>query len=188
MSLAKKAGMVLMLFATLACARGSEESPEPARETIAIQYVAKSELPIHKAPDASSPVVTTYRQGETVSIVARRDGWAEIRLAKGTGWVSEASLSTEMKSADEAEGASTTVRFKDAPSPIYTQSRTKGEIVFEGTVTTDGIVTNIKTLRNTTGSEALERQNQSEFSRATFYPLLVKGKRVEFIYEYRIEY
>lgn len=179
---------MLMLVASFACTRGSDESPEPARETIAIQYVAESELPIHEAPDASSPVVTTYGQGETVSIVARRNGWSEVRLAKGTGWVPQKSLSTEMKSADEAEGASTTVRFRDAPSPIYTQSRTKGEIVLEGTVNTAGIVTNIKTLRNTTGSEALERQNRAQFSRATFYPLLVKGKRVEFIYEYRIEY
>jgi uncharacterized protein YgiM (DUF1202 family) len=133
MYLARRASVVLMLVAILACARDSDESPEPSRETIAIQYVGESELPIHEAPDASSPVVTTYRQGETVSIVARRDGWTEIRLAKGTGWVPDESLSTEMTSADEAEGASTTVRFKDAPSPVYTQSRTKGEIVLEGT-------------------------------------------------------
>lgn len=175
------------IAAVLGCAR-AEESAEPARETIAIQYVDQPELSIHAEPDSRAPVVTTYKQGETVSIVARRDGWAEIRIVNGTGWVPESSLSTKMKSVDDVEGVSTTVRFKDAPSPIYTQSRTSGEIVLEGTVNTAGIVTNIKTLRNTTGSQALERQNRAEFSRATFYPLLVKGKRTEFIYEYRIEY
>ncbi len=187
MSLVRTLCLIVTAVAILGCS-GSEEPSEPVRETIAIQYVDEPELSIHEGPDGGTPVVTTYRQGETVSIVARRDGWAEIRLVKGTGWVPEDSLSTEMKSADEAEGASTTVRFRDAPSPVYSQSRTRGEIVLEGTVNTAGIVTNIKTLRNTTGSEALERQNRAEFSRATFYPLLVKGKRVEFIYEYRIEY
>lgn len=175
------------IAAILGCSP-SEEPGEPLRETIAIEYVGQRELSIHAEPDAGAPVVTTYKQGETVSIVARRDGWAEIRLVNGTGWVPEISLSTVMKSVDDLEGVSTTVQFKDAPSPIYTQSRTKGVIVLEGTVNTAGIVTNIRTLRNTTGSESLERQNRAEFSRATFYPLLVKGKRAEFIYEYRIEY
>lgn len=180
--------LLVILTATLLGCSPAEEPSEPVRETIAIEYVGEPELHIHQAPDAASPVVTTYKQGETVSIVAKRDGWAEIRLVNGTGWVPEESLSTEMKSADESEGASTTVRFKDAPSPVYSQSRTRGEIILEGTVNTAGIVTNIKTIRNTTGSESLERQNRAEFAQATFYPLLVKGKRVEFIYEYRIEY
>lgn len=189
MSLGKSACALLIVVALAGCSKESEGPVEPPRETIEILYVADEEMPIHHKPDSASPVVTTYKSGETVSVVAKRDGWSEIRLASGTGWVPDDALTSETeKGKDETEGGSTTVRFKKAPSPVYSQSRTRGEIVLEGTVNEAGIVTNIKTLRNTTGSTALEAQNRAEFSRATFYPLLVGGKRVEFIYEYRIEY
>ena len=185
----KSACAVLIVLALAGCSREADVPAEAPRETIEILYVADPEMPIHAKPDSASPVVATYKAGETVSVVAKQDGWSEIRLVSGTGWVPEQALTSQTdKGKDETEGASTSVRFKKAPSPVYSQSRMRGEIVLEGTVNEAGIVTNIKTLRNTTGSKALEAQNRAEFSRATFYPLLVGGKRTEFIYEYRIEY
>jgi uncharacterized protein YgiM (DUF1202 family) len=184
MSLARRA--LLILTVVLAACSGSEDELPPIRDAIGFLYVAEESVDVRKAPEEGAAVVATYKAGEPVSILSTRGPWAEVRVGDGSGWIPKSALSASQEAAD-ARG-SDTVRFKNPPSPIYSQGRVKGEIVLEGTVNLEGRVTSIRTLRNTTGSKLLEGQNIHEFSKSTFYPLLVNGKPRTFIYEYRISY
>ena len=49
-------------------------------------------------------------------------------------------------------------------------------------------LTSVKTLSNTTGSGGLEARNRAELQAATFEPIVQKGKRIPFVYEYRVHY
>jgi outer membrane biosynthesis protein TonB len=69
-----------------------------------------------------------------------------------------------------------------------TQTTPRGEIVLEAAVNTDGDVTSVRTLTNTTGSMGLEAKNRAELEGTKFYPIVQKGQRVPFTYEYRVHY
>src|SRR5258708_1024338 len=123
-----------------------------ARPTIAVEYISAPQLKIHVKPDDASPVISTYGNGESVSVLARKGSWVEVRTGTGTGWAKASDLRTA--DAETHEPDSLTPRFLKPPSPI-TQTTTKGEIVLEADVNTDGDVTAIRTESNTTGSAAL---------------------------------
>ena len=55
-------------------------------------------------------------------------------------------------------------------------------------IDTDGDVTAVRTLSNTTGSMGLEAKNRQELEGAKFFPIVQKGQRVPFTYEYRVHY
>jgi uncharacterized protein YgiM (DUF1202 family) len=160
---------------------------EPIREAVAVRYVAREGAPLHRTPAEGAEVVHRFTAGESVSIMATRDQWSEIRFGDRTAWIRSGDLSDSPAVAEEARG-STTVKFRVAPSPVYSQGGARGEIILEANVAESGVVTDVRTLRNTTGSVPLEMQNRRELLRATFYPLLVNGKPKAFIYEYRVSY
>jgi cell wall-associated NlpC family hydrolase len=52
--------------------------------------------PLHSEPDRSSEQVTQALQGEPLTVLERRDGWARVTTAYGyPGWIEAASLSDE---------------------------------------------------------------------------------------------
>ena len=50
---------------------------------------------VHKEPIVSSPIEKRYPVGTELELIARSDGWAQIRnpISKHTGWVLEQTLS-----------------------------------------------------------------------------------------------
>lgn len=180
----KKLGSAVLFTLLLAACREEVKLPPP-RETIDIRYVSVPELQVRQAPNATAPVVTTYKVGESVSIVAEKDGWSEVRVGSdGSGWVENASLSKEK----EAGSTSEEVRFVKAPSPVFTASNVQGEILLEASVNTDGDVVNVRTVMNTTGNDALAAKNADELRKAKFYPMMVQGRAKPFIYVHRATY
>jgi len=175
----------LLVLALLAC---SNPPPEPPpREPIGVLYVGAPQLPIHGKPRDSSRVLSTYRQGEAVTILATEGEWVEVRLGSGnTGWAKK-SLLTAVQNAGEFSSA-TSPRFRVQPNPVYSHQKISGEIILEASVNSDGDIVSVRTLRNTTGSKALEGENRSALMRARFYPMLIRGRRQPFVYEYRVEY
>jgi TonB family protein len=179
-------------LALLAFACGGGEQPAVTdstdpRTTIAVEYVGAQELAVHAKAEDASPVVSTYGNGESVSVLSRgSNGWVEVRTATGTGWAHAADLRNAAE-AQTHEADNLTPRFRKPPSPV-TQTTARGEIILEATVNTDGDVTSVKTLSNTTGSMGLEAKNRSELEGAKFFPIVRKGQRVPFTYEYRVHY
>jgi len=174
----------LLALALLACSNPPEPPP---REPIDILYVGAPQLPIHGKPSESSRVLSTYRQGEAVTILATKGEWVEVRLGSGdTGWAKK-TLLTAVQNAGEFSSA-TSARFRVQPNPVYSHQKLTGEIILEASVNSDGDILSVRTLRNTTGSKALEAENRAALMRARFYPMLIRGRRQPFVYEYRVEY
>ena len=166
---------------TLAACGQPEAPPEPpTRETIAIKYAA-GELEIRSAPKADAELISTWKTGESVSILGEQGEWSEVKLTfEKSGWVLTSNLV-----ATKAEVGSTAdqIRFRIPPSPV-TQPGVRGVIVLEATVNVHGDVTGVKTLENTTGRPELEKRTADSLRAAKFYPLLQQGKAQQFVYEY----
>lgn len=185
----KRASLGLALF-VVACGGGEQPAVTDSTDTrmpISVEYVGAQQLPVHAKPDDGSPVISTYGNGESVSVLASGgNGWVEVRTVNGPGWAHAADL-RDAAQAQTHEEDNLTPRFRKPPSPV-TQTTARGEIVLEASVNTDGDVTAVHTLRNTTGSMALEAKNRSELEGAKFFPIVQKGQRVPFTYEYRVHY
>jgi len=63
-----------------------------------------------------------------------------------------------------------------------------GAIFIEANVNDQGEVTSTTVVVNETGRAALAAQNEAALRAARFYPVVQKGKRVPFIYDYRVTY
>jgi TonB family protein len=179
-----------VLVLAVSCGGGEQPPVTDSTDTrmpIAVEYVSAPELPVHARAEDAAPVISTYGNGESVSVLASGgNGWVEVRTANGTGWAHAADLRNAAE-AKAHEEDNLTPRFRKAPSPV-TQTTARGEIVLEAAVNTDGDVTSVRTLSNTTGSMGLEAKNRAELEATKFFPIVQKGQRIPFTYEYRVHY
>jgi uncharacterized protein YgiM (DUF1202 family) len=180
-----------LLFSAIVLAGCSGEPPNDAatdtRMPVAVQYVRDAALKIHAKPSDASPVVTTYQHGESVSILSRRsDGWVEVRTAGGSGWTQAGELA-DAAEASKAESDNVKPHFIRGPEPV-SQPGATGDLVLEADVNTDGVVTNVRTIRNTTGSMSLEIRNTESLRQTVFAPVVRHGRREAFVYEHRVHY
>jgi uncharacterized protein YgiM (DUF1202 family) len=180
-----------LLIATIVLAACSPEVPtnEVAtdnRMPIAVEYVRDAALKIHSKPDDAAPVVTTYQHGESVSVLSKRGDWSEVRTAAGSGWVHGDELADAIEAA-KAEADNVKPHFTRPPQPV-TQPGAHGELAFEADVNTDGVVTSVRTIKNSTGSVSLEQRNIASLREAVFTPVVRHGRREAFVYEHRVHY
>ena len=180
-------GLLIAIIVLAAC---NGESPNDAatdtRAPIAVQYVRDATLKIHAKPSDASPVVTTYQHGESVSVLSRHGDWSEVRTASGSGWAHAGELA-DAAEASKAEADNFKPHFIRGPEPV-TQPGVSGDLVLEADVNTDGVVTNVRTLQNTTGSMSLEIRNAESLRRTVFTPVVRHGRREAFVYEHRVHY
>lgn len=176
------------LVLTLAACGGSEKAADTTdtRMPVATEYVRGATLPIHAEPSDSSPVVTTYQNGEAVSVLARKSGWVEVRTVAGSGWVASSGLASSTE-ATAAEADNLTPRFVRAPEPMP-EPGAHGDIVLEAQINSEGDVMSVRTLRNTTGLTGLEARTAAALQRAKFAPMVRHGRREPFTYEHRAHY
>ncbi|HYM60657.1 MAG TPA: SH3 domain-containing protein [Thermoanaerobaculia bacterium] len=156
------------------------------RAPIETRYVRDSEATVRLRPGDDAPVVMKYQNGESVTLLAKKGDWAEVRTFNGTGWAKLSELATA-EEATALQPDNATPRFKKAPAPI-TQTTVHGEIVLEASVNNAGEVVAVRILTNTTGSQTLVQQNIVELRAAKFFPIVQHGKRIPFVYEYRVHY
>jgi hypothetical protein len=176
-----------LLLLTVILASCAQETPvvTDTRESIEVDYVSGPALDIHTAPDAASPVLTSYKNGESVSVLSKKGSWIEVRTSDGSGWAEASGVAA--KAEDAVLSDMTSVRFRIPPSAVSNPSA-HGELAFEAMVNTDGDVVSVKTVTNTTGSMELERQNRDSLLKAKFQPIVVKGQAKTFVYDYRVKY
>ena len=148
-----------------------------------MKHVTAPELRVHAKPDDASPVVTTFENGESVAIMSKKGDWFEVRTGDSTGWAHAADLG----SAAEAQAKGEDVKFRLFPAPVSNPSA-HGEIYLQADVNTDGDVTAVKILENTTGNDALAAENAVALRQAKFYPIVKGGERKPFQYFHRVSY
>jgi uncharacterized protein YgiM (DUF1202 family) len=178
--------VVLLFLATLACPRevpvtGTVDTREP----IETGYVGAPEMQVHAKADDASRVRTTFLSGESVSILSRKGDWVEVRTAAGSGWVRAADLTNAEAAKKEEDNP--TPKFKTPPSPVV-QPGAHGTIFIEANVNEQGEVTSTIVVANETGSAALAAQNEAALRQARFHPIVKKGRRVPFLYDYSVTY
>ena len=180
------------LPALLTCLVIACTNPEPPatatvaeRETVAVQYVGAEKLDVRSTADDSAEVIATYPNGEAVSVLGHQGEWTEIRTGDRSGWARTAGLIDG--AAATAQENDTTLRFRRPPLPVVANGA-RGEIYLEANVNTDGGVSDVKVLANTTGSQALLERNIASLRQAQFFPMTKKGERKTFKYYHRATY
>ena len=155
------------------------------RDPIAIEYVGAPELAVHSKADDGAPIVTRFLNGESVSVLSRKGEWVEVRTTEGSGWARAADLTGA--AAAGAEESSPTPRFRVPPSPV-SEPGAHGTVYIEASVNTDGDVIATKLVTNTTGLDTLAARNAAAIQAAKFYPIVRRGQKTAFIYDYRVDY
>ena len=182
----KRLAVTLLLLA--ACSRETpvtDTTPIDTREPINISYVGSPELVIRERAEDDAPVLATLGNGEAVSVLADKGDWVEVRVGDRAGWAKKAELTTAAGKM-EAE-TNPQPKFRVMPMPVSAPSA-RGEIYIEADVNTDGEVTSVRMIQNTTGSEALGQQNMDALRQAKFHPIVLKGERQKFKYYHRVTY
>ena len=180
--------LAIALLLLFACSRETVVTDTGAMDTrasIAVRYVGAPELSVRTKPDDTAPVVATYQNGEAVTILADKGEWVEVRTGDQAGWARAADLTTsegKQQSEDNPEP-----KFKVMPVPVSAPSA-HGEVYIEADVNSDGEVVDVRTISNTTGSEALAQQNAASLRRARFFPIVQNGERKKFKYYHRVTY
>lgn len=158
------------------------DTPRPA---IDIQYVGVASIKVYAEPTEVAPVVTTYGYTETVSILARKGDWVEVRTGEGSGWARAADL----MGAEQVEPILKNPSPRLATAPVAIPNpRARGEIVIEAKVNTNGEVVSVRVVKNTTGLQKLADANAAALQQAKFYPMVQKGRRLAFTYGYDVTY
>lgn len=155
------------------------------REPIDVKYVTGPQLQVHATPDDASPLIVTYENGESVSIMSKKGDWIEVRAGDKTGWAHPADLGSGAEAKEQSDNP--TPKFKKFPSPVSSPS-SHGSIYFEADVNTDGDIVSVKVIDNTTGSDSLAAQNAAALQSAKFYPIVKNGARMPFKYYHRVTY
>ena len=179
--------LLVITAAFLACTKSAPMVvvQPPAKKAVDIAYVAAPFLKVYDAPRADAKQITQYGINETVSILAKRGEWCEIRTVDGSGWVLASELMDGTRAKQIAEDP--TPRFLVAVVAVP-DTRARGEIDMVAKVNTDGDVVEVKMGKNTTNNNALAVANANALLQAKFYPMVQKGQRMTFFYEHKVFY
>ena len=154
------------------------------RPAVAIEYVAVPSMTVYAAPDANSQTLSSYGFSESISVLAQRGEWCEIRTFEGSGWVKGADLMTAEQAKSFSENP--VPRFYVAPAAIPYAGH--GEVVLQAKVNTSGEVYDVTQMSSSVGNPKIAEGNLAALKQARFYPLVDHGQRKTFVYEHRIVY
>jgi len=177
--------LLLLLYACKGEVAVKDTVALDTREPISVLYVGAPELTVREQAVDTAPVMATYQNGEAVSVLAEKDEWVEVRSGDRTGWAKKSDL-TSAEDREQAE-ENPQPKFRIMPMPVSAPSA-KGEIYIEADVNTDGEVTSVRLITNTTGSAALASQNVSALRGARFHPIVVGNQRKAFKYYHKVTY
>lgn len=182
---------LLLAFALAAACGGNDTETAvtetmDTREPVRVAYVgAPGGLTVREQASDTAPVITTYSNGEAISVLAEKGDWVEIRTGTRSGWAKASEL-TDAAGKEQAEN-NPDPKFRVIPMPVTAPSA-HGEIYIEADVNTEGEITATRILENTTGSTALAEQNARALKNGKFYPIVKDGERRQFKYYHRVTY
>jgi uncharacterized protein YgiM (DUF1202 family) len=181
----KRTLLLLLLAACKGEVTVTDTGTMDTRDPVAVRYVGAPELNVRAAANDTAAVLATYQNGEAISVLADKGEWVEVRTGDRAGWARSADLVDAQAAVEQEENPQP--RFRVMPLPVSAPSA-RGEIYLEADVNTEGEVVNVRTITNTTGSEALVAQNTAALRAARFHPIVQKGERVKFKYYHRVTY
>ncbi len=181
----KQLAPLVLLLAACTNEQPAVTETADSRPAIAVMYVGAPELTVREQPNDNGDIITTYSNGEAISILADKGEWVEVRTGDRAGWAKKADLTTAEGKTQAEENPEP--KFRTMPVPVSAPSA-RGEIYIEADVNTDGDVIATRLIANTTGSTALAAQNEGALKKAKFHPIILKGERQKFKYYHRVTY
>jgi uncharacterized protein YgiM (DUF1202 family) len=181
----RRFGFLLLLLAACAQEKTVNTDTMDTREPVAIRYVGAPELAVREQANDTAEILATYQNGEAISVLAEKGDWVEVRTGDRSGWAHAADLTNA--AGKETQEENPQPKFRVMPLPVSAPSA-HGEIYIEANVNSDGEVTDVRLITNTTGSPALAQQNADSLRRAKFYPIMQKGERTPFKYYHKVTY
>lgn len=163
----------------------TDTTPMDTREPVAIRYVGAPEMAVREQANDTAPIIATYQNGESISVLVDKGEWVEVRTGERAGWARSSELTTA-EGRRESE-ANPQPKFRIMPMPVSAPSA-RGEIYLEADVNSDGEVVAVRTIQNTTGSMALEHQNTQALRAARFFPIVRNNERMKFKYYHKVTY
>ena len=182
----RKIAVALALVLAACSVRSPEAVPDNSpRKAIDVKYVGVPSMKVLSEPSDTATLVTSYGYTETVSILSRKGDWVEVRTVEGSGW----SRASDLISGTDVEEilGKPTPRFFMPPIAIPS-TEARGQISLMAKVNTDGSVVDVWTISDTTKSKQLVAANTEALKQARFYPIVQKGQRLTFTYEYDVTY
>src|SRR5687767_6296806 len=181
----KQLAPLLLLLAACTAEQPVATETMDTRPAVAVMYVGAPELIVREQPNDNGDIITTYSNGEAISILVDKGEWVEVRTGDRAGWAKKADLTSAEGKVQAEENPEP--KFRKMPMPVSAPSA-RGEIYIEADVNTDGDVVSTRIITNTTGSASLASQNEAALKSGKFYPIVVKGERKKFKYYHRVTY
>jgi uncharacterized protein YgiM (DUF1202 family) len=196
------AALAMMLLALASCQVTPPPEPEPVPDPVApappvepaqigMVKVNASALNVRAEASLDAEVLTQVKRGENLPLLQAGDSWMKVQLPDGrTGWAASRFLvrEGEKATAKKRKGSclpDSDFAFATAPTPTFSDSGAKGDVVVEAHVDARGNVKSTKLIANTTGDEALAFLTEREIRSATFIPPVRNCAAREFIYTYK---
>lgn len=177
----------LTALTLLACSGKEPAVAEPTdtRQPIEVLYVTSPELQVRAQANDNATLIATYQNAEAIPILAKQGDWAEVRTGDRSGWTHLSDLGSPDQAAKQE--ADPRARFVQPPMPV-TNLTARGEVYLEASVNTDGDVTDVRVITNTTGSDSLAAANSAALREAKFYPITQRGEKRPFKYYHKVTY
>ena len=184
----KRIVVLALVLAAVACTQKpkvvTDTEVTRIRPAIAIEYVAVPSTTVFASPDPNAQTIGAYGFSESISILAQKGDWCEIRLLDGTGWVKAADLMT----ADQAKSFSDNPVPRFYVPPVQVPYNGHGDIVLQAKVNTSGEVYDVTQVSSSVKNQQIADANVMALRQSKFYPLVDRGQRKAFIYEHRVAY
>jgi N-acetylmuramoyl-L-alanine amidase len=200
----------LLLFLAAACSAppapvsvpaAAAADPAPPPQGPSTVYVTASALNVRRDASADAELVTQVKRDAALAVVARREGWVQVRLEDGrTGWVAERFVASE-RAAPVASGRRRTpparvasgakrgcesdYAFVETPKLTFSETDASGLVVVEASVSAQGEVTSTKVITNTTGEKRAAEAAEREIRSARFAPPMRNCQPRAFVFTYR---
>lgn len=191
---------VLVVLTATACQAPPPPEPVAAPEPSAPQAdaprvdvtVDASALNVRIEPTLDAEVLTQVKRGTRLALLEAGDSWSKVELPDGrAGWAASRFLLRDGEK-PAAKGKrrgnclpDSDFAFATPPTPAFSDSGAKGDVVVEAHVGANGKVKSTKLVTNTTGDEALAFLTEREIRSATFIAPVRDCAAREFIYTYK---
>ncbi|HPR64096.1 MAG TPA: TonB family protein [Thermoanaerobaculia bacterium] len=183
---------LLMFLTACATRKPAPETipPEPAPAPLSVEPVVEPEFlrvfvphaNIRSGPGTDTERVAQVERWDRLQILEKRSSWFKVRLADGQeGWVYSDLVVQDRPCLPDREKP----ELIEEPPVSFLDGQPKGTIVIQASVNTEGEVTEVSVLENTTGDDALGEIALQEARQMKFLPPVRDCEPQPFTYTYR---
>jgi TonB family protein len=154
-------------------------APPPPPPPVYVR-VTGSSLNVREGAGTGFKAVARSKRNDRLLVLEEQGEWIRVQVrSEQTGWVNAKFVKRE----EPCRADKSTAEILNEPDAVLRSAGT-GRVVLEATVSARGEVTAVKLVENSTGSDVLRKQAESELRALRFSPPVRSCKPLPFIYVY----